>query len=230
MLRRCLPLLMLAPLTLALTGCETTTDPSNPSSASNAPQTDRARAGATPFMATSEYVEMVSTLRDLYDRALARGYSQADIVRAASAGDAELDTRMLGLTAEKAARLTGRLEGLRGSLEVKYPELAESTDPSRGLDRSAGSGGSDTSAGIAGFSGIETIAGTDMNATAAAGCRWLPATSYLFSCARNGGLTTYIACAMVTWANYCDDIEFTDFLEGVGPASDALGGGGGGAH
>lgn len=224
MLRRCLPLLMLAPLTLAFAGCESTTDPSNPPNASNAPQTDRARAGATPFMATSEYVEMVLTLRDLYDRALARGYSQADIVRAASAGDAELDTRMLGLTAEKAARLTGRLEGLRGSLEVKYPELAESPGRPRGLNGSSGL------SGIAGSEGIETIAGTDMNATAAAGCRWLPATSYLFSCARNGGLTTYIACAMVTWANYCDDLEFTDFLEGVGPASDALGGGGGGAH
>jgi hypothetical protein len=69
-----------------------------------------------------------------------------------------------------------------------------------------------------------------MNQTAAAGCRWIPALSTLYNCSRNGTLTTYIRCALVSWSTYCDDLDFTDFLEGVGPASDALGGGGGGAY
>jgi hypothetical protein len=159
-------------------------------------------------MATAEYVEMASTLRELYDRAVERGYTRGDIEHAAAAGDPAADARMLGLTKAEAARTTGRLESLRARLEEKYPGPAAS----------------------AALGGIEAVGGDGMNQTAAAGCRWIPALSTLYNCSRNGTLTTYIRCALVSWSTYCDDLDFTDFLEGVGPASDALGGGGGGAY
>lgn len=67
-------------------------------------------------------------------------------------------------------------------------------------------------------------------ASAVAGCDWRKAAAAQYACAKGGNLVTYVGCALASWANFCSDLDFTDFLEGVGSEGGGLGGGGGGAY